>query len=177
MLKLRAASYTEGGTDLASLFARLDKDDSGTLDYNEFKRVVRRWVRALNIWLRALIINYLNRVSVRCMLHCDIFTATKPTAFTNSGLIFFLQSKNSERGVSRRKTCKNIQDGRLMAPSTFKLVDYPICATRLTYFLIYFIYSSPSWSISTIRYVPRDWLISWFILSIHPNRDQYPPSY
>ena len=46
VLKLRAASYTEGGTDLASLFGKLDADNSGSLDYDEFKQVIRRWVCA-----------------------------------------------------------------------------------------------------------------------------------
>ena len=44
VMKLRAASYKLGGTDLAYLFGKLDKDKSGSLDLNEFKLTLRRWV-------------------------------------------------------------------------------------------------------------------------------------
>ena len=42
--KLRAASYKLGGTDLAYLFEKIDKDNSGSLDADEFKRVIRWFV-------------------------------------------------------------------------------------------------------------------------------------
>ena len=44
VMKLRAASYKLGGTDLAYLFGKLDKDKSGSLDADEFKRTLRRCV-------------------------------------------------------------------------------------------------------------------------------------
>ena len=42
VMKLRAASYKMGGTDLAYLFSKLDKDKSGSLDAREFKLTLRR---------------------------------------------------------------------------------------------------------------------------------------
>ena len=42
VMGLRAASYKLGGTDLAYLFGKLDKDKSGSLDVDEFKRTLRR---------------------------------------------------------------------------------------------------------------------------------------
>ena len=44
VMGLRAASYNIGGTDLAHLFKELDIDHSGTLDSDEFKRALRRFV-------------------------------------------------------------------------------------------------------------------------------------
>ena len=44
VMGLRAASYNIGGTDLAHLFKELDIDHSGTLDSNEFKLALRRFV-------------------------------------------------------------------------------------------------------------------------------------
>ena len=45
VMKIRAASYRLGGSDLEYLFGTLDKSRSGTLDFDEFKRAVRRCVR------------------------------------------------------------------------------------------------------------------------------------
>lgn len=42
VMKLRAASYKLGGTDLVYLFSKLDKDKSGQLDREEFKLTLRR---------------------------------------------------------------------------------------------------------------------------------------
>ena len=42
VMKLRAASYKMGGTDLPYLFGQLDKDKSGSLDVDEFKLTLRR---------------------------------------------------------------------------------------------------------------------------------------
>ena len=42
VMKLRAASYKMGGTDLVYLFGKLDKDKSGTLTADEFKLTIRR---------------------------------------------------------------------------------------------------------------------------------------
>lgn len=44
VMKLRAASYKMGGTDLVYLFGKLDKDKSGQLDNEEFKLTLRRLV-------------------------------------------------------------------------------------------------------------------------------------
>ena len=44
VMGLRAASYKMGGTDLAYLFDKIDTDKSGSLDADEFKRVLRRCV-------------------------------------------------------------------------------------------------------------------------------------
>jgi len=40
--KLRAAAYTEKGIDVAALFAEVDKDGGGELDYDEFSRAIRK---------------------------------------------------------------------------------------------------------------------------------------
>ena len=40
--KFRAASFKMGGTDLKCLFTSIDKDNSGNLDFMEFKKAVRR---------------------------------------------------------------------------------------------------------------------------------------
>ena len=44
VMKLRAAPYKMGGTDLPYLFGKLDKDNSGSLDAAEFKLTLRRYV-------------------------------------------------------------------------------------------------------------------------------------
>lgn len=52
--KLRAASYTSGGQDLAALFARYDKDRNGTLSVSELHSVVNRLLpgqlRQADVW-------------------------------------------------------------------------------------------------------------------------------
>ena len=44
VMGLRAASYKMGGTDLPYLFGKIDVDKSGSLDANEFKKVLHRFV-------------------------------------------------------------------------------------------------------------------------------------
>ena len=41
VMRIRAASYRMGGTDLPYLFGKLDVDKSGSLDATEFKKVLR----------------------------------------------------------------------------------------------------------------------------------------
>ena len=40
--KIRASSYNQGGEDWHDAFKRYDNDDSGELDFEEFKRAIRR---------------------------------------------------------------------------------------------------------------------------------------
>ena len=42
VMKIRAAAYTAGGTNLLPLFRKLDRDNSGSLDFEEFKLVLQR---------------------------------------------------------------------------------------------------------------------------------------
>ena len=108
VLKLRAASYKEGGTDLASLFARLDTDDSGCLDYNEFKRVIRRCVSSC---LECLIagVNHQLLESHFCTLfvvRCTFSQSTTPTPATNTGSISYCFSAEQKS----RKECIQMKD-------------------------------------------------------------------
>ena len=41
-VKLRAAAYTSKGMDFARLFKHYDRDNSGALDFNEFRSAIRR---------------------------------------------------------------------------------------------------------------------------------------
>ena len=41
-IKLRAAAYTSKGMDFARLFKHYDRDNSGALDFNEFRSAIRR---------------------------------------------------------------------------------------------------------------------------------------
>ena len=40
--KMRAAAYTVGGVDYAKLFKHYDRDNSGTLEFDEFRSALRR---------------------------------------------------------------------------------------------------------------------------------------
>ena len=48
--KLHAASYTSGGTNYRKFFEYVDKDSDGSLDFDEFARMVRKGVRGDNSW-------------------------------------------------------------------------------------------------------------------------------
>ena len=48
--KLRAASYTSGGTNYRKFFDYVDKNGSGSLDFDEFSRMVRKGVRGDKAW-------------------------------------------------------------------------------------------------------------------------------
>ena len=45
VMKIRAASYRMGGTDLPHLFDTIDVDKSGSLGIHEFKNVLRWFVK------------------------------------------------------------------------------------------------------------------------------------
>ena len=45
VMKLRAASYRMGGTDLPHLFDKMDVDKSGSLSIKEFKNVLHWFVK------------------------------------------------------------------------------------------------------------------------------------
>ena len=44
VMGIRAASYKMGGTDLPYLFGKIDVDKSGSLDADEFKKLLRWFV-------------------------------------------------------------------------------------------------------------------------------------
>lgn len=56
IMKLRSASFKMGGTDMAKLFRKLDKDKSDVLDVDEFKLTIRRfvacWCTHVLCWIR-----------------------------------------------------------------------------------------------------------------------------
>ena len=55
IMKLRSASFKLGGTDMAKLFCKLDKDKSDVLDVDEFKLTIRRFVACWLVytcWIR-----------------------------------------------------------------------------------------------------------------------------
>ena len=44
IMRLRSASFKMGGTDMAKIFSKLDKNKSDFLDVDEFKLTIRRFV-------------------------------------------------------------------------------------------------------------------------------------
>ena len=55
IMRLRSASFKMGGTDMAKIFSKLDKNKSDFLDVDEFKLTIRRFVACWLVytcWIR-----------------------------------------------------------------------------------------------------------------------------